>query len=142
MKQKKIKIKTPAKINLSLEIIDKFPNGFHSISSVMQTVSLFDYLTFSLSETGKENQIILTGNSPKIPYDEKNIIYKVLKLYLDEIKANGIKIEVDIEKNIPTELLADAHHWLLLHGRYVCLARKPKCEECNLFQWCKKVGVK
>ena len=58
MKQKKIKIKTPAKINLSLEIIDKFPNGFHSISSVMQTVSLFDYLTFSLSETGKENQII------------------------------------------------------------------------------------
>ena len=103
MKQKKIKIKTPAKINLSLEIIDKFPNGFHSISSVMQTVSLFDYLTFSLSETGEENQIILTGNSPKIPYDEKNIIYKVLKLYLDEIKANGIKIEVDIEKNIPTE---------------------------------------
>lgn len=98
-----VKIKTPAKINLSLEIVDKLPNGFHSLSSVMQTVSLYDYLTFTLSENNSENQIILRGNSPKIPYDEKNIIYKVLKLYLDEINANGIKIEVDIEKNIPTE---------------------------------------
>ncbi len=102
MKQKKIKIKTPAKINLSLEIIDRMDNGFHSLSSVMQTVSLYDYLTFSISGNG-ENQIILNGNSPKIPYDEKNIIHKVLKLYLKEAEIKNTKIEVDIEKNIPTE---------------------------------------
>ena len=102
MHQKKIKIKTPAKINLSLEIIDRLENGFHSLSSVMQTVSLYDYLTFTLTESN-ENQIILRGNSPKIPYDEKNIIHKVLKLYLEEANINNAKIEVDIEKNIPTE---------------------------------------
>jgi len=103
MMQKSIKIKTPAKINLSLEIVDKLPNGFHYLSSVMQTVSLYDYLTFKINEINGENQIILTGNSDKIPYDEKNIIYKVLKLYLDKIEATGIKIEVYVEKNIPTE---------------------------------------
>lgn len=38
---------------------------------------------------------------------------------------------------IPEELIATAHHWLILHGRYVCLARKPKCEKCGLREWCK-----
>ncbi|MCR4880900.1 MAG: 4-(cytidine 5'-diphospho)-2-C-methyl-D-erythritol kinase [bacterium] len=100
---KKIKIAAPAKINLSLEIIDKFPNGFHRLSTVMQTVSLFDYLTIDLSKTDKENQIILSGNSDKIPYDEKNIVYKALQAYLDELGKKGCKIEVFIEKNIPSE---------------------------------------
>lgn len=53
-----------------------------------------------------------------------------------------LEVEKQLVKYIPKEMLIDAHHWLLLHGRYVCLARKPKCDECNLFQWCKKVGVK
>ena len=100
---KKIKINAPAKINLSLEIIDKFPNGFHSLSTIMQTVSLYDYLTIEMSDTNNENEIHLSGNSDKIPYDEKNIVYKVLKAYLDEIGEKGHKIEVFIEKNIPSE---------------------------------------
>ena len=103
MQQKKIQVKTPAKINLSLEIIDRFENGFHSLSSVMQTVSLYDYLTFQKTEISGENQIILQGNSTQIPYDENNIIYKVIKSYFEKIQANGIKIEVNIEKNIPTQ---------------------------------------
>ncbi len=100
---KKIKIQTPAKINLSLEILDKLPNGFHSISSVMQTVSVYDYLTISKTEISGENKIILRGNSPDIPYDESNIIYKVIKSYFDKLQIKGVKIEVDIEKNIPTQ---------------------------------------
>ena len=100
---KKIKIKTPAKINLSLEILDRLPNGFHSISSVMQTVSVYDYLTISKTEISGENEIILHGNSPDIPYDEKNIIYKVIKSYFDKLQIKGLKVEVDIEKNIPTQ---------------------------------------
>lgn len=100
---KKIKIKAPAKINLSLEIIDKFPNGFHKLSTVMQTVSLYDYLDIELTETNEENKIILKGNSDKIPYDERNIVHKVLKKYLEEIGETGYKIEVFIEKNIPSE---------------------------------------
>ena len=100
---RKIKIEAPAKINLSLEIINRFPNGFHELSTIMQTVSLFDYLTIELSQIEGENQILLSGNSNKIPYDEKNIVYKVLKKYLDEINETGHKIEVFIEKNIPSE---------------------------------------
>ena len=45
--------------------------------------------------------------------------------------------ELQLEKNIPSHLLPIAHHWLILHGRYVCTARKPKCSECGIAKWCK-----
>lgn len=44
--------------------------------------------------------------------------------------------EDQLTAHIPTQLLPIAHHWLILHGRYVCLARSPKCKECGLSQWC------
>lgn len=45
--------------------------------------------------------------------------------------------ERQLERGFPSELLPIAHHWLILHGRYVCLARKPKCAECGITQVCK-----
>lgn len=45
--------------------------------------------------------------------------------------------EKTLVKNIPSELLSRAHHWLILHGRYVCKARKPECQECGIRQWCR-----
>jgi endonuclease-3 len=45
--------------------------------------------------------------------------------------------ELQLEKYIPSHLLPIAHHWLTLHGRYTCIARKPKCENCGITQWCK-----
>lgn len=45
-------------------------------------------------------------------------------------------VEQDLEKYIPVEQRAISHHWLILHGRYVCVARKPKCESCPLTEWC------
>lgn len=50
---------------------------------------------------------------------------------------NTLQSERELVKNIPREILSKAHHWLILHGRYVCVARSPKCEECGLQQWCK-----
>lgn len=47
-----------------------------------------------------------------------------------------LQTEEQLVKNIPTEYIARAHHWLILHGRYVCIARKPKCEECGISSWC------
>src|ERR1035437_9036298 len=44
--------------------------------------------------------------------------------------------EKQLVKHIPSELIPKAHHWLILHGRYVCLARKPKCENCGLTDIC------
>ena len=46
-------------------------------------------------------------------------------------------VELDLEKHTPAELRPIAHHWLILHGRYVCTALKPKCAECPLTAWCK-----
>lgn len=46
-------------------------------------------------------------------------------------------VELDLEKNIPEELRPIAHHWLILHGRYVCKATKPQCGDCGLKTWCK-----
>lgn len=47
-----------------------------------------------------------------------------------------LETEKELVKHIPKRLIPKAHHWLILHGRYVCLARKPKCLECGLQPWC------
>lgn len=60
------------------------------------------------------------------------------RLGLTTNSKNPLQTEKELVKNIPAELLPKAHHWLILHGRYVCIARKPKCEECGLKEWCKK----
>lgn len=47
-----------------------------------------------------------------------------------------LAVEKELIKNIPTDLVHKAHHWLILHGRYTCLARTPKCAECGLTEVC------
>jgi endonuclease-3 len=46
------------------------------------------------------------------------------------------EVERKLEKFVPDEFRKDAHHWLILHGRYVCKARKPQCWRCAIAQWC------
>ena len=58
--------------------------------------------------------------------------------------SNGktpLAVEKDLEKNISEDLRPIAHHWLILHGRYVCTARKPKCMECGLKDLCREYIV-
>lgn len=52
-----------------------------------------------------------------------------------------LSTEKELIKYFPESLIPIAHHWLILHGRYVCTARSPKCETCGILPWCKK-GVK
>ena len=49
-----------------------------------------------------------------------------------------LDVERDLERHIPTERRAIAHHWLILHGRYTCTARNPKCADCGLSEWCRE----
>lgn len=49
------------------------------------------------------------------------------------------KVEMALTKYIPEEDIPNAHHWLLLHGRYVCTARKPHCEKCEINKYCAKI---
>lgn len=50
---------------------------------------------------------------------------------------NVVEVERKLEKVIPKPFLLDAHHWLILHGRYVCKARRPECWRCEIRQWCR-----
>ena len=50
---------------------------------------------------------------------------------------NPLDCELQLIKHFPEEMIPRAHHWLILHGRYVCLARKPKCSECGISEFCK-----
>ena len=59
------------------------------------------------------------------------------RLGLVSAKAdNPLKVERELVKNIPVEDIPRAHHWLLLHGRYVCTSRRPHCERCGLNYVC------
>jgi len=50
--------------------------------------------------------------------------------------ANVLAVELKLIKVVPKEYAQDAHHWLILHGRYVCVARKPKCPQCGIADLC------
>ena len=54
--------------------------------------------------------------------------------FVDE--ANVEKTELGLLKAIPKKWQQHAHHWMILHGRYVCMARKPKCGECKIYEFC------
>ncbi len=97
---KQIKVKTPAKINLTLEILNKRSDGFHNIQSIMQTISLYDYLTFKM-EPNNSLQIELSGNSKEIPYNQNNLVYKAASSFLKKSKIENIKLSIYIEKNVP-----------------------------------------
>lgn len=92
-----IKLQCPAKINLTLKVTGKRLDGFHNIESIMQTISLYDYLTIK-AEPAEKTEIILSGNSTEIPYNEKNLVYKAVELFPI---PSPHRIEIYIEKNIP-----------------------------------------
>ena len=59
------------------------------------------------------------------------------RIGLTDNSKSPLETERELMKYIPERLLTRAHHWLILHGRYICIARKPKCEICGLREWCK-----
>jgi endonuclease-3 len=56
---------------------------------------------------------------------------------VSEKASTPLAVEKELIKYIPQEMIHRAHHWLILHGRYVCIARNPKCEICPLTEWCR-----
>jgi endonuclease-3 len=58
------------------------------------------------------------------------------RIGLTQDSKTPLETEKELTRHIPRRLWSTAHHWLILHGRYVCVARKPKCESCGLSEWC------
>lgn len=100
---REIKVKCPAKINLTLEILNKREDGFHNIQSVMQTIDLFDILTINIEKNDKF-EIKLSGTSDEIPYDKRNLVYKATELFMNTLATSPLSLQtisIHIEKNIP-----------------------------------------
>ncbi|MBU8891580.1 MAG: endonuclease III [Bacteroidales bacterium] len=75
-------------------------------------------------------------NKPALAVDTH--VFRVSKrIGLTTNAKTPLETEKQLVKYIPEELIPIAHHWLILHGRYVCIARKPKCESCGVAQYCK-----
>jgi 4-diphosphocytidyl-2-C-methyl-D-erythritol kinase len=92
----KLTFNAPAKINLFLELKNKRKDGYHNLETIMQTVDLYDKLTFESTDKG----IFLECNDKTLPTDTSNLVYKAAKAFLDYFKIyKGIKIY--LKKMIP-----------------------------------------
>jgi len=92
-----MKIKAPAKINLSLRVTSKREDGFHEIITLMQPLSLSDFITITV-KSGEG--ITITCDDPEIPTDGRNLVHKAVRMFLDVAGLNR-KVHIDIEKRIP-----------------------------------------
>jgi endonuclease III len=80
--------------------------------------------------------LICAFDKPAMPVDTH--VFRVSnRLGLTINSKSPEETEKILMQYIPEHLLSIAHHWLILHGRYVCQARKPLCEQCGLLPWCK-----
>ena len=78
-------------------------------------------------------------NKPAMAVDTH--VFRVAdRLGLTTNAKNPLEAEKQLVKSLPEEVIPVAHHWLILHGRYICLARKPKCSECDITHFCKSFG--
>ena len=75
-------------------------------------------------------------NQPAMAVDTH--VFRVSKRLglVDKKAKTPLEVERELVSNLPEELIPKAHHWLILHGRYICIARRPKCEVCPLTHFC------
>ncbi|MCQ2494142.1 MAG: 4-(cytidine 5'-diphospho)-2-C-methyl-D-erythritol kinase [Lachnospiraceae bacterium] len=100
-----IKRKAYAKINLALDVLGKYPNGYHEVKMVMQTIDLYDVLSFESFDCSTEIQIedrirLVSDNSGELSLGTDNLIYKAAAKLVDYFPA-GKGVKISLEKNIP-----------------------------------------
>lgn len=93
-----------------------------------------------LPGVGRKTANVVTSvveQQPNMPVDTH--VFRVSKrIGLAAFSAKTpLAVEKELVKNIPEELIHKAHHWLILHGRYVCVARNPKCQQCGVRPACR-----
>jgi endonuclease III len=122
--------KTKHLIGMANKVIEKF-NG-----KIPMTV---DELT-QLPGVGRKTANVITSvidRQPNMAVDTH--VFRVSKRLglVPQTASTPFAVEKELVKNIPRELIHKAHHWLILHGRYTCLARNPTCNECGLKTICR-----
>lgn len=126
--------KTKHLIGMANMLLDKF-NG-----QVPMTV---DELVL-LPGVGRKTANVITSvvdNQPNMAVDTH--VFRVsARIGLTTNAKTPLAAEKQLIKNIPSPYIHIAHHWLILHGRYICTARKPQCSECGLISICKFINKK
>ncbi|MBK7764308.1 MAG: endonuclease III [Bacteroidetes bacterium] len=92
-----------------------------------------------LPGVGRKTANVITSvldNQPNMAVDTH--VFRVsARIGLTTNAKNPLQAELQLIKHFPSELIHRAHHWLILHGRYICVARKPKCEVCGIKEACR-----
>lgn len=96
---KTISLDCPAKVNLSLDVVERRPDGYHNLKTVMHTVNLCDALTLTLEDSSAV-QIAMQSQSTNIPLTEDNLCVKAAKAFFDATN-NVAKLTIELDKNIP-----------------------------------------
>ncbi len=113
-----------SEVPASLEDLQKLPGVGHKTANVVTSV---------------------VWNQPSMAVDTH--VFRVSKRLglVNQNASTPLAVEKQLVKNLPEDVINPALLWLILHGRYICLARKPKCKECQLTHFCrffeKKVGI-
>ncbi len=125
-----------------------YPNNKakHLVGMAKKLLELFDGIVpgdiddlQKLPGVGRKTANVIASvvyNKPAMAVDT-HVFRVAARIGLSTNAKNPLATENQLMKYIPLDLVPKAHHWLILHGRYVCLARKPKCEKCGLTEWCK-----
>jgi len=94
----------------------------------------------SLPGVGRKTANVILSvlyNQPAMAVDTH--VFRVSKRLglVNQNAKTPLEVEKQLIKHLPREVVSTAHHWLILHGRYICLARTPKCEECTITHFCR-----
>lgn len=119
-------------IGLSAKIIDEFGGKVPDSRTELE----------SLPGVGRKTASVILNvafGQPTMPVDT-HLLRLAPRLGLSAEKT-PLKIEMDLVAKIPEKYMDHAHHWLILHGRYVCKARNPLCDECFLLDICPRNGL-
>ena len=119
-------------VSMAKTLVEKFQ------SQVPDTIDKLQ----ELSGVGRKTANVIMAviyNKPNMPVDTH--VFRVSeRIGLTTNAKTPLETEKQLTKNIPPNLIPIAHHWLILHGRYVCTARNPKCKECGLTSICRMVN--
>lgn len=136
--------------------------GVEGVSEYIKTIGLFRNKAKNLVETSR---ILVEQHGGQVPHDREalealpgvgrktanvvlNVVFGEPTMAVDTHifrvsnrtglapGKNPLEVEMGLLKRVPADYLHHAHHWLILHGRYVCQARRPLCEQCQVLRYC------
>jgi endonuclease-3 len=116
-------------VGMAQRVVDHFHGEIPSTVNELQT----------LQGVGRKTANVIASvifHQPTMAVDTH--VFRVSKRIglVTQTAKTPLEVEKQLIKYIPEKLVHISHHWLILHGRYVCIARQPKCDECGIKSWC------